>query len=407
MPIAFDTTQFRQLDQKTWQHQNGDHAVLTYYDLVPDLPATLDDLPKLRHDLAMLHAEDGCLIEAHVVQLAGVPALLRILKMPLPNRPAGQGFVCSFTIPKANCSAVLEYVAMEGPMTGMREAVLMAEIGHQNFFSPHPYAPQLRGRLPFHAGDDPRHDARFPDHPLTRARQWAHHVVRTARIDPGFAALPPFQPTPAGRLVTATPGVPVKNFIALQIGDQTTYWRMLDQNLRAKLGHGVMGRSPLSDVRFRDVVLVDPDSGQVMVPDRYTTNGAMTAAETKLEQVTLAEADAEITDDDCIATFKWVGKMVAEAEQRGEYLSVEPIENQGEQAEPFVLLAVQPHEGQRLAVAQFVPPPAPDGPLEGSPNRSAPATPDSVEGIGVLAGMAVNEWNSHPLRVAITFKRPA
>jgi hypothetical protein len=28
-------------------------------------------------------------------------------------------------------------------------------------------------------------------------------------------------------------------------------------------------------------------------------------------------------------------------------------------------------------------------------------------GLGLIAGMAVNEWRSHPLRMAITYKRPA
>lgn len=91
MHISFDTTGFQQQDQSNRSNPaNGDRLNLTCYDLVPDLPAGLDDLPKLRHDPAVLHGQDGCLIEAHVVQLAGTPALLRIIKVPLPNRPAGR-----------------------------------------------------------------------------------------------------------------------------------------------------------------------------------------------------------------------------------------------------------------------------------------------------------------------------
>jgi hypothetical protein len=412
VPISFDTAGFRQLGQNIWQHPSGDQAELAYYNVVPDLPAGLDDLPKLRHDLARIHGESGCLIEAHVVQLAGVPALLRIVKLPLPNQPNGQVFVCSFTIPKAGCSAVLQLGAVERGMTGTREAVLAAEIGFQQWVKPHPYAPELQGVLPFHAGDDPRHDSRFPDHPLSRVRAWAHHVVRTARVDPQFAALPPFQTAPeppvaAGqRLMTALPSLPVKDFVGLQIGEQTTYWRMTDPKLKEMLGRGLMGRSPLADTRFRDMILIDTESGEAMIPDRYTTNGEMTAHGAHLVPVTLPEADAALSDDDITDAFKWVGRMTGEAAQRGEYLSLEPIDSQGEQANPHVLLAVQPHEGAQVVVAQFSPPPA-EGPLAGSPSRSAPANPESVEGIGVLAGMAVNEWRSHPLRLAITYKRPA
>ncbi|WP_211294214.1 hypothetical protein [Lentzea kentuckyensis] len=413
MPISFDTTGFRQLGQNTWQHASGDQAELTYYGLVPDLPAGLDDLPKLRHDLALIHGETGCLIEAHVVQLAGVPALLRIVKMPLPNQPNGQVFVCSFTIPKANCSAVLQLGALERGVTGTREAVLAAEVGFHNWVKPHPYAPELQGVLPFHAGDDPRHDARFPDHPLSRVRAWAHHVVRTARVDPQFASLPPFQVqappppvAPGQTLVTALPSLPVKDFVGLQIGEQTTYWRMTDPKLKEMLGLGLMGRSPLADTRFRDMLMIDLETGEAMIPDRFTTNGQMTAHSTRLVQVTLPEADAELSDDDVMDAFKWAGRMTGAAAERGEYLSLEPIQNQGEQANPHVLLIVQQHEGQQVVIAQFSPPPV-EGPLAGSPSRSAPATPESVEGIGVIAGMAVNEWRSHPLRLAITYKRPA
>ncbi|WP_434448925.1 hypothetical protein [Lentzea sp. E54] len=412
MPISFDTTGFRQLDQNTWQHPSGDQADLTYYGLVPDLPAGLDDLPRLRHDLALLHGETGCLVEAHVVQLDGVPALLRIVKMPLPNQPNGQVFAGSFTIPKANCSAVLQLGALERGMTGAREAVLAAEIGFENWTRPHPYAPELQGVLPFHAGDDPRFDARFPDHPLSRVRAWAHHVVRTARVDPQFASLPPFRVqapppvAPGQTLVTALPSLPVKDFVGLQIGEETTYWRMTDPKLKEMLGRGLMGRSPLADTRFRDMLLIDVATGEAMIPDRFTTNGEMTAHGTHLVQVTLAEADAELSDEDVLDAFRWTGLMCGEAAERGEYLSLEPAQNQGEQADPHVLLAVQPHDGQQVVIAQFSPPPT-EGPLAGSPSRSAPATRESVVGIGLIAGMAVNEWRSHPLRLAITYKRPA
>ncbi|MEJ2855683.1 MULTISPECIES: hypothetical protein [unclassified Saccharothrix] len=197
MPIAFDTTGFRQHDPSTWFHPaTGDQVSLTYFDLVPDLPAPLEDVAKLRHDLAVTTGEVGCLIEAHVVPLGGVPAVFQVVKVPLPNQPTGQAFIASLTVPRATCSAVLKLQAAERGMTGAREAVLMARLGFDRWVQPHPYAPQVQGRLPFHAGDDPRWDPEFPDHPLTRVRAWAHHIIRTAQLDPRFAALPPFQPTP-------------------------------------------------------------------------------------------------------------------------------------------------------------------------------------------------------------------
>ncbi|WP_433273913.1 hypothetical protein ACQPZF_20315 [Actinosynnema sp. CS-041913] len=198
MPIAFDTTGLQQQDPTTWLNPaTGDRIGLQYFDLVPDLPAPLEDLPRLRHDLAVIYGEAGCLIEAHTLLLGGVPTLFQVLKLPIPNQPSGQVFVASFTVPRAGSSAVLQTQAVEGGMTGMREAVLAARVGFDRWLMPHPYAPQLKGRLPFHAGDDPRYDPEFADHPLSRVRAWAHHVIRTGTIDPRFAALPPF-PGPSG-----------------------------------------------------------------------------------------------------------------------------------------------------------------------------------------------------------------
>lgn len=58
----------------------GDQVSLLYIDVPPDLPRGLDELAALRHDLAARTAESGCLIEAHVVSLQGLPALLQVLR---------------------------------------------------------------------------------------------------------------------------------------------------------------------------------------------------------------------------------------------------------------------------------------------------------------------------------------
>ena len=108
MPLSFDATGFQRQDQKIWVHPaTGDHVILDYYDIPPDLPAALDDLPRLRHGLTMIAGEGGCLIEAHPVSFGGQPALLRVQKVPLPKQPSGQAFIASITVPKATCSAVL------------------------------------------------------------------------------------------------------------------------------------------------------------------------------------------------------------------------------------------------------------------------------------------------------------
>ncbi|WP_051020818.1 hypothetical protein [Nocardia araoensis] len=45
VPLSFDTADPRQIDKTTWRNpRTGDMVDVTYFDLVPDLPAPLEDL---------------------------------------------------------------------------------------------------------------------------------------------------------------------------------------------------------------------------------------------------------------------------------------------------------------------------------------------------------------------------
>ncbi|MFI5782227.1 hypothetical protein [Nocardia sp. NPDC051570] len=205
MPIAFETKGLQQFDHSRWGNPvTGDVVTLTYIDQAPDLPASLDDPETLRRQLTELQAEFGCLIEAHAITVDGQPALLRLEKFPLEGRQSGLGFTAGLVLPKATCSAILKIMCMETGRSGVREAAIVPRVGFQNMFPPHPYAPEIKGKLPYNAADDARWDPQFPDHPLTRARGWITYISRTARVDPRFAVLPPF----TGPAVPAAPEVP-------------------------------------------------------------------------------------------------------------------------------------------------------------------------------------------------------
>jgi hypothetical protein len=190
-------------DERTWfDPRTGDQVSLTYIGLVPDIPAPLDDLPLLRRKLTEETAETGSLIEAHVVALDGVPALFQLIKLPIPGQDTGLAFIAAFTVPRAECSAVLRIQCAEEHTTGLRESTVAGQVGFENCFPRHPYAPDVHGQLPYSLADEAAWDQQFPDHPLTRARTWAHHTLATARVDPRFTALPPFLP-PAENVVAA------------------------------------------------------------------------------------------------------------------------------------------------------------------------------------------------------------
>ncbi|MDQ0797764.1 hypothetical protein [Streptomyces sp. B1I3] len=176
-----------------WVNDDGDVLSVHYFGLPPDLPTGLDDGPALRSTLTHRTAQaGGGLIEASVKRLGELPALRQILKLPLPRRTTGQAFIGSYTVPRAGCSTVVEVQAPERGMTGRREAVILAEVGPDRYYRPHPYAPDVQGGLPFHAADHARWDEKFPDHPLSRVRRTLDALAQMVTLKPAFAARAPF-----------------------------------------------------------------------------------------------------------------------------------------------------------------------------------------------------------------------
>lgn len=147
---------YRQLEADAWTNDHGDLVSVHRFDTPPDIPAPLEELPRLRHALAHYTAgAGGGLIEADVLHLSTVPTLRQVLKVPLPGRPTGQAFLGSYTLPRASCSAVVKVQALEQGATGTREARVLVELGPERYFMQHPYAPDLRQGLPFHWADAP------------------------------------------------------------------------------------------------------------------------------------------------------------------------------------------------------------------------------------------------------------
>jgi hypothetical protein len=184
VPISFETGGLQQLDQTRWGNPvTRDIVTLTYVDQPPDIPEPLTEVDGLRRRLTELQAEFGCLIEAHVITVDGQPALLRLEKFPLTEPEGGLGFTAGIVVPKATCSAILKIMCAETGRPGRREAAVVPKVGFPNMFPPHPYAPGVKGRLPYNVADELRWDPMFPDHALTRARSWVIHISRTARVN--------------------------------------------------------------------------------------------------------------------------------------------------------------------------------------------------------------------------------
>lgn len=192
-PITrMDLTGFTERETGVWTDEYGLVLSVHFFGLVPDLPASLDEPDRLRQGLAGLAARaGGGLIEAVLGEVDAVPAVRQLIKVPRPNGH-GQVFLGSWTMPRATCSTVVKVQAAEGQMTGMREAMVLAQVGPERYFAPHPYGADTSGGLPYHVGDHEHWDPQFPDHPLTRVRAALARLTPSLGLHEGFKALPPF-----------------------------------------------------------------------------------------------------------------------------------------------------------------------------------------------------------------------
>uniref|UniRef100_A0AAU2K0I8 Uncharacterized protein n=1 Tax=Streptomyces sp. NBC_00049 TaxID=2903617 RepID=A0AAU2K0I8_9ACTN len=192
-PITtMDLTGFTEREPGVWTDEHGLVLSVHFFDLVPDLPAPLDRPDLLRAGLARSVAGAGAgLIEAMPGDVDSVPAVRQLVKVRRPDGH-GQVFLGSWTVPKAGCSVVVKVQAGEGPMTGMREAVVLAQLGPERYFTAHPYGPDIAGGLPYHLGDLEEWDAQFADHPLTRVRAALARITPTLTLHESFKVLPPF-----------------------------------------------------------------------------------------------------------------------------------------------------------------------------------------------------------------------
>lgn len=414
-------------DERTWfDPRTGDQVSLTYIGMVPDIPAPLDDLPLLRRKLAEETAETGSIIEAHVVRLGGVPALFQLIKLPIPGQDTGLAFIAAFTVPRANCSAVLRIQCAEGQMTGVRESTVAGQVGFDKCFPPHPYAPEVRGQLPYNVADEAGWDQQFPDHPLTRARAWAHRMLATAQVDPQFAALPPYEPdaqAPASPdpvqppveegdvLHTVLVGLPLAGYLPLWQENGVTYWRMSDpEAVRTRLGAGVESRSEIDKRRFREAAMFSPSRGTLFLMDRYRDEtGHLGGTSTQLTPATEEEAYAAVDDKALSELYTWLGEVVLASVRRGEFVAVES----GGWEVPMtpVVLAMLRTDGREWhSVVETSP--VPEGapvwrdqqPVEGNTQvLASPATDQTVRASGLLTRFAVATWGVHPFQLGLSF----
>jgi hypothetical protein len=182
--VSFDVPGMVPAAPGVWSTVDGDSIRLMRFDLPPDLPAGLDTVEALTGFYREVMAPSGTrLVELAIVKVDGFRAIRLIGKAP--TQPSGMHYAGSLTIPFADRSFVVKVDCSEGPLTGVREAVLLDRFLAAGM----DIDDLLAGACNY---DAPEHDAAFPDHPVSRARRLLAEIERTLRFAPPLRRVAPF-----------------------------------------------------------------------------------------------------------------------------------------------------------------------------------------------------------------------
>ena len=179
----------------------GDVLTVNYFPAVPDIQAPIDDVGALRSFYRHTAANHGlALIEVDTAKLTTLSAVRTLLKARM-DRIRGFAFIGAYTLAFSDRSYVIKVESVERGTTGMREAAILVingvvdideSTGELIGWEQDPYDPSYRGKFMRNQADDPKFDAEFPEHPLTKVRRYLKELEISIRIDPTLRGLHPF-----------------------------------------------------------------------------------------------------------------------------------------------------------------------------------------------------------------------
>ncbi|MDG9672155.1 hypothetical protein ONV78_30770 [Hahella sp. CR1] len=200
-----DRWSFHEADESNgvalWSNEFGDILSVNYYPMVPDIGAELDDIGSLRGFYRSVAEANGLApLEIELENLKGLRAVKTLYKIRMD--PTGFAFLGSYTLPFANCSYVIKVQAVESGITGMREcAVLLIEdckeadeeTGKLIGWEADPYDANYKADFMANRADHPKYDEKFPEHPLSRTREYLKEIFDDIEFDNSLKDLPAFE----------------------------------------------------------------------------------------------------------------------------------------------------------------------------------------------------------------------
>lgn len=187
-----------------WSNHAGDILGVYFYDLPPDIGSPLARLEDLRAFYREAVAEaGGAIVQVDVSPVANVPAVETVFKFP--QEPTGMAYIGSFTFPFEGFFFVVKADCAEYGITGMRDTMVFAMLnpevdestGEAIGWMRDPYDPEFSAPLLSNPSDAPEWDEKFPDHPLSRCRQYLSEIRAAVTLSDSVKASPPFTGPPA------------------------------------------------------------------------------------------------------------------------------------------------------------------------------------------------------------------
>lgn len=190
--------------RRIWHNSNGDLLVQNFGPSTSTgLPQKWRDVEVLRQHLLKQSPDQIAVVSIDVVLLAGgdVSAAQYVHKERRAETTHGMTYVGTFAIPFADVFTTLLFIAPEYGTTGVREAVLVAagkvEMPIPDGPIPHLSNEQLEIELRnwkprLSPCDDEQWDSLFPDHPLSRVRQYLRSARESMQVDPQVTHRPPY-----------------------------------------------------------------------------------------------------------------------------------------------------------------------------------------------------------------------
>jgi hypothetical protein len=164
--------------REVWHAPNGDDISkqLTFR---PD-QVKIESIAQLRESIVLGIADTPVrLVEVMMSQLDGLPAIRVIRKGP--QKPSGMTYAGSLTLGFRDFAFVIQAHCIERGITGMRETLLLDRaLAAKRVVVENAQPLRVVGDW---QPDADRHDADFPDHPLSRLRRILGRVESSCSID--------------------------------------------------------------------------------------------------------------------------------------------------------------------------------------------------------------------------------